>query len=150
MPDYRVRLLHDVLEVSPKDEFLKVYQESADNGPEASVRLSPETYEKAREVAPSWDIHFLEQEWRMWMSEPPRHADGAFLGLPSVSKAKSAALKDAPRVQFSFTSVPKPIKDAFDQEAKKRGLSKKELLYACLRSGGIEIPDSEEIDGRRR
>ena len=48
MPDYRVRLLHDVLEVSPKDEFLKVYQESADNGPEASVRLSPETYEKAR------------------------------------------------------------------------------------------------------
>ncbi len=70
--------------------------------------------------------------------------------LPSVSKAKSAALKDAPRVQFSFTNVPKPIKDAFDQEALKRGLSKKELLYACLRSGGIEIPDAEEIDGRRR
>ena len=70
--------------------------------------------------------------------------------LPSVSKAKSAALKDAPRVQFSFTNVPKPIKDAFDQEAKNRDLSKKELLYACLRSGGIEIPDSEEIDGRRR
>ena len=26
--------------------------------------------------------------------------------LPSVSKAKSTALKDAPRVQFSFTNVP--------------------------------------------
>lgn len=26
--------------------------------------------------------------------------------LPSVSKAKSAALKDAPRDQFSFTNVP--------------------------------------------
>ncbi len=70
--------------------------------------------------------------------------------LPSVSKAKSAALKDAPRVQFSFTNVPKPIKDAFDQEAKKRGISKKELLYECLRTGGIEIPEISEIDGRRR
>ena len=70
--------------------------------------------------------------------------------LPSVSKAKSAALKDAPRVQFSFTNVPKPIKDAFDQEAERRGLSKKELLYECLRIGGIEIPGTDEIDGRRR
>lgn len=81
MPDYRFRLLHDVLEVSPKAEFLEVYQEPADNGPETSVRLSPEIYEKAREAAPTWDIHFLEQEWRMWMSESPRHADGAFLGF---------------------------------------------------------------------
>lgn len=70
--------------------------------------------------------------------------------LPSVSKAKSAALKSAPRVQFSFTNVPKPIKDDFDHEAERRGLSKKELLYECLRAGGIEIPDLDEIDGRRR
>jgi len=81
MPDYRFRLLHDVLEVSPKAEFLELYQEPADSGPETSVHLSPETYEKAREAAPTWDIRFLEQEWRMWMSEPPRHADGAFLGF---------------------------------------------------------------------
>ncbi|MBA83296.1 MAG: RepA [Thalassobius sp.] len=81
MPDYRFRLLHDVLEVSPKSEFLEVYQEPADTGSANSVRLSPETYEKAREAAPTWDIHFLEQEWRMWMSEPPRHPDGAFLGF---------------------------------------------------------------------
>lgn len=70
--------------------------------------------------------------------------------LPSVSKAKSAALKDAPRVQFSFTNVPKPIKDAFDQEAEARKLTKKELLYECLRAGGLNIPDAAEIDGRRR
>lgn len=81
MPDYRFRLLHDVLEVSPKSEFLEIYQEPAGTGLDTSVRLSPETYEKAREAAPTWDIHFLEQEWRMWMSEPPRHADGAFLGF---------------------------------------------------------------------
>ena len=70
--------------------------------------------------------------------------------LPSVSKAKSSALKDAPRVQFSFTNVPEPIRDAFAHEASKRGLTKKELLYECLRAGGINIPDSAEIDGRRR
>ena len=70
--------------------------------------------------------------------------------LPSVSKAKSSALKDAPRVQVSFTNVPKPIKEAFSAEALKRGVTKKELLYECLRAGGIEIPAASEIDGRRR
>ena len=70
--------------------------------------------------------------------------------LPSESKAKSSALKDAPRVQFSFTNVPKPIKDAFAAEAKKRQLTLKELLYECLRAGGIDIPANAEIDGRRR
>lgn len=70
--------------------------------------------------------------------------------LPSVSRAKSSALKDAPRVQFSFTNVPKPIKEAFASEAQKRGVTQKELLYECLRAGGINIPDTAEIDGRRR
>ena len=70
--------------------------------------------------------------------------------LPSVSKAKSSALKDAPRVQFSFTNVPRPVKEAFAAEAKKRRLTQKEMLYECLRAGGIDIPDTTEIDGRRR
>lgn len=70
--------------------------------------------------------------------------------LPSVSKAKTSALKAAPRVQFSFTNVPKPIKDAFAAEAKRRNLSQKAFLYECLRAGGIEIPDIDEIDGRMR
>lgn len=70
--------------------------------------------------------------------------------LPSVSRAKSSALKDAPRVQFSFTNVPKPIKEAFVKEAQRRGFTQKELLYECLRAGGINIPDAAEIDGRRR
>jgi hypothetical protein len=70
--------------------------------------------------------------------------------LPSVSKSKSSALKDAPRVQFSFTNVPEPIKKAFSAEAEKRGLTKKELLYECLRAGGIDVPTTLEIDARRR
>ena len=70
--------------------------------------------------------------------------------LPSVSRARSGALRDAPRVQMAFTNVPLPVKQAFDAEARRRGIGKKELLYDCLRRGGLDIPDQAEIDGRRR
>lgn len=43
--------------------------------------LDPETYHDARTVAPGWDIHYLEQEWRNWMTEPPQNPDKAFLGF---------------------------------------------------------------------
>ena len=71
-------------------------------------------------------------------------------GLPSPSQAKALALKNAPRVQFSFTNFPEPIKEAFGNEAEKRGMNKKEFLFYCLRAGGMDIPPYEEIDGRRR
>ncbi len=70
--------------------------------------------------------------------------------LPSVSKAKAGAFKTAPRVQFAFSNVPQPIKEAFMAEARKRGLTQKAYLYECLRAGGLDIPDIEEIDGRTR
>ena len=81
MPDYRFRLLHDVLEVTPKPEFLDIYLKASSSGAAASIRLSSDTYERAREVAPTWDVYFLEQEWRMWMNDPPRNPDGAFIGF---------------------------------------------------------------------
>lgn len=81
MPDYRFRLLHDILEVSPKAEFLDIYAETSAPNAAGIANLSSETYEKAREAAPTWDVYFLEQEWRMWMNEPPRHPEGAFLGF---------------------------------------------------------------------
>ena len=81
MPDYRFRLIHDVLEVSPKAHFQDVYGDVPMHIADSAVHLSPEAYEKAREVAPSWDIYALEQEWRLWMSEPPRHPDAAFVGF---------------------------------------------------------------------
>lgn len=43
--------------------------------------LKQDTYAKAREAAPSWDVYYLEQEWRAWITEPPRSADGAFIGF---------------------------------------------------------------------
>lgn len=44
-------------------------------------RLRSITYEKAREVAPGWDIYHLEAEWRDWLIEPPQDADSAFVGF---------------------------------------------------------------------
>lgn len=70
--------------------------------------------------------------------------------LPSVSKAKAHSLKTAERVQFAFTNVPKPIKDAFVTEARRRGITQKELLYECLRAGGLSIPEASQLDGRTK
>lgn len=71
-------------------------------------------------------------------------------GLPSISRSKMEGLKYANRVQLSFTNVPKPIKEAFDNEARNRKMSKKEFLYECMRAAGLDIPQQTEIDGRRR
>lgn len=82
MPDYDFILQADILEVRPKTQFLEAY----DDGPEAGaaaprIFLSATAYERGREAAPGWDIYFLEQEWRLWMDEPPRDPDAAFVGF---------------------------------------------------------------------
>jgi plasmid replication initiation protein len=41
--------------------------------------LKSETYERARQAAPAWDIYEIEREWRDWISEPPQHPDTAFV-----------------------------------------------------------------------
>lgn len=47
------------------------------------IRLSTETYEKAKKVAPGWDVYFLEREWREWIvdKERPKNPDAAFIGF---------------------------------------------------------------------
>ncbi|VDC18935.1 plasmid replication initiator TrfA [Pseudogemmobacter humi] len=47
----------------------------------SSIRLKSGTYEQARDVAPGWDVYFLEQEWRDWITEPPVNPDAAFVGF---------------------------------------------------------------------
>ena len=61
--------------------------------------------------------------------------------LPSVSKAKSTALKDAPRVQFSFTNVPKPIKDhCVAVEGSDHFHDPEYLIAHCVDSQGYDRP----------
>lgn len=43
--------------------------------------LKPETHDLARQAAPGWDVHLLEQEWREWTTEPPQYPDAAFVGF---------------------------------------------------------------------
>ena len=77
MPDYSVRLEGNHVLFSNRGTM------AAKEAPcqPALIFLKPETYEKARKAAPSWDIHYLEQEWRNWIKEPPRSPDGAFIGF---------------------------------------------------------------------
>jgi hypothetical protein len=44
-------------------------------------RLNATTYEAARDVAPGWDVYYLEREWLDWMTEEPRNRDAAFIGF---------------------------------------------------------------------
>ena len=47
------------------------------------IRLSTETYEKAKKVAPGWDVYALEHDWREWVKdkERPKDPDAAFIGF---------------------------------------------------------------------
>ncbi len=71
-------------------------------------------------------------------------------GLPSVSGAKKEALRRAPRTQLAFTNIPVPVKQAFEVEAKKHRMGLKDFLYHCMRAGGVDIPNNQELDARRR
>ena len=77
MPDYSVRLVGEQVVFSNRGTM------APKEAPRQSalIFIKPETYEKARAAAPSWDIHYLEQEWRNWIKEPPKHPDSAFVGF---------------------------------------------------------------------
>ena len=47
------------------------------------VRLSTTDYEKAKRVAPGWDIYYLEQEWREWLAKKgkPDNPSAAFIAF---------------------------------------------------------------------
>ena len=50
----------------------------------ATLRLKTETFEKAGQAAPGFDIYYLEQEWREWIAktgEQPKNPDAAFIGF---------------------------------------------------------------------
>jgi hypothetical protein len=78
MPDYAVRLQADDMVVFRNRRSMPGMQAISSLG---APQLDAETYHDARTIAPGWDIHFLEQQWREWITEPPRDADAAFIGF---------------------------------------------------------------------
>ena len=77
MPDYAVRLEDDMVVFTNRRSDQTVTAAPA----LSHVRLDPEAYHDARQVAPGWDVYVLEQEWREWITEPPRNPNAAFIGF---------------------------------------------------------------------
>lgn len=79
MPDYAYRIDGDNLVVMPKPEFKALADAKARCV--SMPLLAPDTYGKAKRAAPSWDVYYLEQEWREWSKTTPKNPDAAFLGF---------------------------------------------------------------------
>jgi plasmid replication initiation protein len=82
LPDYCVRLEDDIVTFQNRNSIRAI----AATMKEADFpKLDPETYHDARQVAPTYDVYFLEREWQSWWCEsgkPPLHdADKAFIGF---------------------------------------------------------------------
>lgn len=78
MPDYRFELDGNLVTIWPK---LGVTTPAL---PGLFLQLKTETYEKARELAPGWDIHAIEAEWRNWIAKKdikPHKPDPHFLAF---------------------------------------------------------------------
>lgn len=77
MPDYAVRMEGDMVIFTNR----RSDQVGIASSTPLQIRLDPEAYHDARAVAPGWDVYVLEQEWREWMTEPPRNPNAAFIGF---------------------------------------------------------------------
>ena len=83
MPDYAIRL--DGAQVVFVNKGTMFPKEEVLPPGSGGLFLSSDAYEEARTVAPSWDVYYLEHEWRTWMMDggldAPKNADKAFVGF---------------------------------------------------------------------
>lgn len=87
-PDYSVFLDPDDMVIFTNRRTIRPAL-SAPTAKGFDTPLNPESYHDARIVAPGWDVHYLEQQWRSWVAhsmeeagmEPPRSLDRAFIGF---------------------------------------------------------------------
>jgi len=80
LPDYQVKYN----EQDDKVTFINrdTMKQTAPSLPLWSGKLDPDIYHQARQVAPAWDIYFVEQEWRSWLADndiAPTHPEKHFL-----------------------------------------------------------------------
>jgi hypothetical protein len=78
MPGYRFALEGDIVEMRPKPAAAPAKL------PRLIVPLSDRAYEEGRRLAPGWDVHGLEGEWREWMAKKqiiPRNPEAHFLSF---------------------------------------------------------------------
>lgn len=81
LPDYSVSITDDDFVVFHNRSAIKAQPSASHDFP----KLDAETYHDARTVAPGYDVHFLEQEWRNWWCESGKPSlqdpDRAFIGF---------------------------------------------------------------------
>ena len=81
MPDYAVAVEGDQVRFTNRSTMKPLPSPQLANFP----RLDPETYHDARTVAPGYDVHYLEQEWRSFWFESGQpeltNPDAAFIGF---------------------------------------------------------------------
>ena len=76
LPDYRVSFSNDLVTFTSR-------RTPANDRNGRLPLLMPETFEKARRVAPGLDVYFIEREWREWSADkaPARNPDAAFIAF---------------------------------------------------------------------
>jgi hypothetical protein len=77
MPGYSFALNGDMVEMRGKAGFTPTL-------PGLFIRLQTDTYEIGRRLAPGWDIHAIESDWRAWIAKKqitPHRADAHFLAF---------------------------------------------------------------------
>jgi len=80
MPDYSFVIERDIVVVRPKKEAAA----AALPFMPPVLRLDSETHDAARNAAPGWDIHHLENQWRTWVLEkaiPVKNPDQHFISF---------------------------------------------------------------------
>jgi hypothetical protein len=78
LPGYSITLKDDMVEMQPKPGG------EPPALPLPGLHLLADTYERGRELAPGWDIHGLEGEWREWIAKKditPREPNAHFLAF---------------------------------------------------------------------
>ncbi|MEI4263449.1 replication initiator protein A [Roseovarius sp. D0-M9] len=83
MPDYAICMEGDMVLFENRGTMDCLAGDVLDD----QIKLGSEAHEKARAVAPGWDVHYLEQTWRSWMADggldAPRDPEKAFIGFCS-------------------------------------------------------------------
>jgi plasmid replication initiation protein len=79
IPDYSVEFDGEDMLLFRNRGTVRQGEKNASTSVGFAVRI--DAYEQAKLAAPGWDIYQLEQEWRNWITEPPRDADAAFVGF---------------------------------------------------------------------
>lgn len=93
LPDYDVYIENDILHATSRTEFLESHASSTRlNGPGVKyrrtkkeeggsiefgdyvnrfrkVKISADGYDAAKKAAPTWDVYYLEDEWRAWIGK---------------------------------------------------------------------------------